>query len=58
MMTSKIEQRSKLKGMIDFRIEMIVVAALLMKFVVQEFEIKKIIASNYSMKEGVLFSED
>ena len=58
MMTSKIEQRSKLKGMIDFRIEMIVVAALLMKFVVQEFEIKKIIASNYSMKEGILFSED
>jgi exopolyphosphatase/guanosine-5'-triphosphate,3'-diphosphate pyrophosphatase len=54
--TSTIEQRSKLKGMIDFRIEMIVVATLLMKFVVDEFEIKKIIASEYSLKEGMLFS--
>ncbi len=54
--TSTIEQRSKLKGMIDFRIEMIVVATLLMKFVIDEFKIKKIIASEYSLKEGMLFS--
>jgi len=57
MITSTIEQRSKLKGMIDFRIEMIVVAAILMKYIVDEFEIKKIIASNYSLKEGALFSK-
>jgi exopolyphosphatase/guanosine-5'-triphosphate,3'-diphosphate pyrophosphatase len=57
MITSSIEQRLKLKGMVEFRIEMIVVAAVLMKYVIEKFQIKKIVSSNYSLKEGVLFQE-
>ena len=55
MITSTTDQRSRLKGMIDFRIEMIVVAALLMKYVIDELGMKRIITSDYSLKEGILF---
>lgn len=54
MQTSTSEQRSRMKGMAAFRVEMITVAALLMQYVVETFSIKRIIASNYSLKEGVL----
>jgi exopolyphosphatase / guanosine-5'-triphosphate,3'-diphosphate pyrophosphatase len=56
MTTSTAEQRALLRGMTNFRVEMITVAALLMKYVVSRFNIKRIIASDYSLKEGVLFS--
>lgn len=56
MFTSTIQQRRKLKGMADFRVEMIVVAAALMQYVVSAFAMKQIIASDYSLKEGMLFA--
>lgn len=56
MKTSTFEQRKKLKGMVDFRTEMITVAAILMDFVVRNYGTKKIIVSDYALKEGVLFS--
>jgi exopolyphosphatase/guanosine-5'-triphosphate,3'-diphosphate pyrophosphatase len=56
MKTSTTEQRRLLRGMTDFRVEMITVAALLMDFVVNTYAIKRIVCSNYSLKEGVLFS--
>jgi exopolyphosphatase/guanosine-5'-triphosphate,3'-diphosphate pyrophosphatase len=56
MKTSTSEQRARLRGMIPFRIEMITVAALLMDFVVNQTQLKRIVASNYALKEGVLFS--
>lgn len=56
MKTSTSEQRARLRGMIPFRIEMITVAALLMDFVVNQTQIKRIVVSNYALKEGVLFS--
>ena len=49
--------RAELKGMVDFRVEMIVVAAILMDVVVKRFDITRIIASNYSLKEGMLFQD-
>ncbi|MBC7384456.1 MAG: phosphatase [Bacteroidia bacterium] len=55
MMESKIEQRSKLRGLIDFRIDMIVVSTLLMHYCVEQYEIEEIIVSNYALKEGILF---
>ncbi|MFI5221518.1 MAG: exopolyphosphatase [Bacteroidia bacterium] len=55
MITSSAEQRSKLKGMADFRIEMIVVASILIKLVTEKYQLKKIIASDYSLKEGMMF---
>lgn len=56
MKTGTQAQREKLKGMVSFRVEMITVAALLMQFAVEQFQIKRIICSDYSLKEGVLFS--
>lgn len=57
MITSTAAQRKKLEGMLDFRVEMITVAAALMKVVVDHAHIEKIAASNYALKEGILFSE-
>jgi exopolyphosphatase/guanosine-5'-triphosphate,3'-diphosphate pyrophosphatase len=51
------KERAQLKGMVDFRVEMIVVASILMDVVVKRFKITRIIASNYSLKEGMLFSQ-
>lgn len=56
MLTSTIEQRKKLKGMTGFRVEMIVVAAILMRQVILTCNISRIITSDYALKEGVLFS--
>jgi exopolyphosphatase/pppGpp-phosphohydrolase len=42
--------------MADFRVEMIVVAAILMDVVIKRFEITRLIASHYSLKEGMLFT--
>ncbi len=56
MKTSTLEQRKLLRGMTDFRAEMITVAALLMDVVITQGNIKRIVCSNYSLKEGVLFS--
>lgn len=56
MTTSTSEQRSLLRGMTNFRVEMISVAALLMNYVITRFNITRIITSDYSLKEGVLFS--
>lgn len=56
MKTSTTEQRKRLKGMTDFRVEMITVSALLMDYVVNACNVKRIVCSNYSLKEGVLFN--
>lgn len=56
MLSSSIEQRLKLKGMIDFRAEYIPIASILIKLIIEIADIKKLICSNYSMKEGALFS--
>jgi exopolyphosphatase / guanosine-5'-triphosphate,3'-diphosphate pyrophosphatase len=56
MLSSNKEQRSKLQGMADFRVEMIVVATILTDVVLKRFELTELIASDYSLKEGVLFS--
>jgi exopolyphosphatase / guanosine-5'-triphosphate,3'-diphosphate pyrophosphatase len=50
------EDRSKLHGMINFRVEMIVVATILMDVIIKRFEMEQLIASHYSLKEGLLFS--
>jgi exopolyphosphatase / guanosine-5'-triphosphate,3'-diphosphate pyrophosphatase len=49
-------ERAKLHGMIDFRVEMIVVATIMMDVIMKRFEMEKLIASHYSLKEGILFS--
>lgn len=55
MKESTTEQRSKLRGLVDFRVDMIVVSAILMNYCVKTFNIEEIISSNYALKEGLLF---
>lgn len=50
------KERLLLKGMASFRVDMIVVAAILMEVVANKASIKQVISSAYSLKEGMLFS--
>lgn len=56
MITTTTEQRLKLNGMLDFRAEYIPVASLLIETVIEMAGIKKLVCSNYAMKEGALYS--
>ncbi len=56
MVGSNQNQRSRLQGLIPFRIEMIVVATVLINYCVETFQIEEIIASRYALKEGILFA--
>ncbi|MFN5885082.1 MAG: exopolyphosphatase [Bacteroidota bacterium] len=49
-------ERLLLKGMASFRVDMIVVAAILMEVVTNKASIGKVISSAYALKEGMLFS--
>ncbi|MGC4023487.1 MAG: exopolyphosphatase [Cyclobacteriaceae bacterium] len=48
------EQRMQILGMIELRVDMIVVGSCLVKFILEKFDFKKIRVSSYSLKEGVL----
>lgn len=50
---TKVE-RLKIPGMIEMRVDMIVVASCLIKYVVNKFNIKYIRVSSHSLKEGLL----
>ena len=41
-------------GMIELRVDMIVVAMCLIRFVIQMFDIQRIRVSSYALKEGVM----
>ncbi len=47
-------QRMEIPGMIEMRVDMIVVACELLNFVLNKYQIKKIRVSAYALKEGVL----
>ncbi|MBY0424668.1 MAG: exopolyphosphatase [Cytophagales bacterium] len=49
------EERKLIKGMIEMRVDMIVVASILIKFVKDQCAIGTIRVSTYSLKEGVLY---
>lgn len=48
------EERMTIPGMIELRVDMIVVAVCLIKYIIQTFEITHVRVSNYSLKEGIL----
>lgn len=54
LITSNREERMELKGMIDLRVDMIVVAVCLIRYIIQTFDIQQITVSRYSLKEGVM----
>lgn len=50
------QQRMEIPGMIDMRVDMIVVAACLIRFLLEQYAFNRIRVSTYSLKEGVLAS--
>jgi exopolyphosphatase/guanosine-5'-triphosphate,3'-diphosphate pyrophosphatase len=54
LITRNREERMELKGMIELRVEMIVVAVCLIRYLIQTFDIQQITVSRYSLKEGVM----
>lgn len=49
-------ERLMIPGMIEMRVDMIVVASCLINFIIKKFNIKKIRVSSHSLKEGMLDS--
>jgi len=49
-------ERLAIPGMVELRVDMIVVASILIQYVLQTLLIKEIKVSNYSLKQGVFFS--
>lgn len=47
-------ERMQIPGMIELRVDMIVVAMCLIRFVIQTLEIQRIRVSNYALKEGIM----
>ncbi len=50
------EQRLKIPGMIEMRVDMIVMSTALINFILTRFRFNKIKTSVYSLKEGILFT--
>lgn len=48
------DQRIQIAGMKELRVDMIVVAMVLIKFLLQAFDIRQIKISNYALKEGAM----
>ncbi|MBT1702120.1 Ppx/GppA phosphatase family protein [Chryseosolibacter indicus] len=54
LLTKKREDRMKIPGMIEMRVDMIVVACCLVNYLFDKFIFNRIRVSTYSLKEGVL----
>jgi len=49
------EQRKNMPGMEIIRVQLIPIASVITNFIIRELDIKKIIQSNFSIKEGLIF---
>lgn len=58
IIASNHQQRKDLKGLIPLRTDMILMAALLTKYILQQTEISEVVTCTYSLKEGLIISED
>lgn len=56
LVTKNREERLEIPGMIEMRVEMIVVASVLINFILASLDITSIRISSYALKEGILFS--
>jgi exopolyphosphatase/guanosine-5'-triphosphate,3'-diphosphate pyrophosphatase len=55
LVASTIEERRGMKGLEPMRIEMIVLASLFVKFILDKLAIQNIVQSNFALKEGVIY---
>lgn len=56
LLSSTHEERSKMPGLIPLRVDMIIVATIITSHIIDQLQIRSLILSDYSLKEGVLFS--
>jgi len=55
LINSTIKERKQMEGLEPMRIEMIVLACLFVKFILEKLEIDTMFQSNFSLKEGVIY---
>ena len=56
ILSSTRAERLKMKGLVAMRVDLIVVSAILVEFVINKLSISKMRYSSYSLKEGVLWN--
>ncbi|MBE7176045.1 MAG: exopolyphosphatase [Mucilaginibacter polytrichastri] len=56
LIASSHDERKNMKGLIELRVDMIVMASLLTRFILRESGIRDVRFSAYSLKEGVLYT--
>lgn len=56
LIKSTVEERKHMRGLIKMRVDMIVMAGLLLNYVLQKIKIDRMIMSAYSLKEGAVYS--
>jgi exopolyphosphatase/guanosine-5'-triphosphate,3'-diphosphate pyrophosphatase len=49
-------ERSKVKGLIEMRVDMIVISCLFVDYILKRFHLKQLRVSTYSLKEGVIYN--
>lgn len=54
LLKSTSAERARMSGMEPIRVDYIVLASVFVSFVIREFSIKRLIQSNYALKEGVM----
>lgn len=55
IVNSTREELSEIPGMVAFRVEMISIGVMLINYVLNRLQLKKIIVSDYALKEGIMF---
>ena len=55
LINSTLKERKQMKGLESMRLEMIVVATLVVKFILQKLKLRVLIQSNFALKEGVVY---
>jgi exopolyphosphatase/guanosine-5'-triphosphate,3'-diphosphate pyrophosphatase len=55
IVTSNYDERLKIKGLAPMRVEMIVVAVVFIKFIINKLKMSEMVLSSYSLKEGILY---
>ncbi|MFY8021372.1 MAG: exopolyphosphatase [Bacteroidia bacterium] len=55
LIQSSLEERKQIKNLVEFRREYIVVACILIELIREESQLKRLICSDYALKEGVFF---
>ena len=55
LINSTLKERKQMKGLESMRLELIVVATLIVKFILQKLKLRILIQSNFALKEGVVY---